>query len=314
MRVWIALGIVYVVWGSTYLGIRVTVETMPPLLAGGARFALAGALMWIAIAARRGPRAAGLSRRELLSCSLVGLGLVAGGNGLVMVAEQDVPSGLAALIMAAIPLWVVLFRRLTGERIGLATLLGVAAGFSGVALLLLPGGGGAHVRIGPLLIVVGASLSWSIGTFLSPRLPMPRDPFLSTAAQMLVGGVVAAAAGLALGEAGDVHLGAFSARSWVAFAGLVLIGSLVAFTAYTWVLQHAPVSTVATYAFVNPVVAVFLGWIVLGERVSGMVLVAAAVIVGSVAVIVRCEGGASSGAPEDRDPGPRPAPGEPLAT
>jgi drug/metabolite transporter (DMT)-like permease len=289
VRVWIALGIVYVVWGSTYLGIRVVVETMPPLLTSGVRFALAGAIMWVAIAARKGLRGARLDRRQLLACTLVGAGLVAGGNGLVMVAEQDVPSGLAALIMAAIPLWVVLLRAVTGERVGLATLGGVAVGFAGVALLLLPGGGGTHADTGPLLTVVAASFLWSVGTILSQRLSMPRDAFLSTGAQMVMGGLIAGAAGLLVGEAGDVHLSSFSTRSWVAFVYLVFIGSIVAFTAYSWVLQNAPVSTVATYAFVNPVVAVFLGWLVLDEKVTGTILVATGVIVGSVAVIVRRE-------------------------
>jgi drug/metabolite transporter (DMT)-like permease len=289
VRVWIALGIVYVVWGSTYLGIRVVVETMPPLLTSGIRFVLAGAIMWIAIAVRKGVDGARLDRRQLLACTLVGAGLVAGGNGLVMVAEQDVPSGLAALIMAAIPLWVVLLRAVTGERIGVATLVGVAVGFAGVALLLLPGGGGSHADIGPLLTVVCASLLWSVGTILSQRLDMPPDAFLSTGAQMVMGGLIAGAAGLVLGEVADFHLSSFSTRSWVAFAYLVLIGSIVAFTAYSWVLQNAPVSTVATYAFVNPVVAVFLGWLVLDEKVTSTILLATAIIVGSVAVIVRRE-------------------------
>jgi drug/metabolite transporter (DMT)-like permease len=289
VRVWVALGIVYVVWGSTYLGIRVVVETMPPLLTSGLRFGLAGAIMWIAVAARKGLRGARLSRSQLLACTLVGAGLVAGGNGLVMVAEQHVPSGLAALIMAAIPLWVVLLRAVTGERVGLATLGGVAVGFAGVAMLLLPGGGGTHADTGPLLTVVAASLLWSVGTILSQRLDMPPDAILSTGAQMVMGGLIAGTAGLLAGELADFHVSTFSTRSWVAFAYLVFIGSIVAFTAYSWLLQNAPVSTVATYAFVNPVVAVFLGWVVLDEKVTGTILLATAVIVGSVAVIVRRE-------------------------
>jgi drug/metabolite transporter (DMT)-like permease len=232
----------------------------------------------------------------------VGAGLVAGGNGLVMVAEQNVPSGLAALIMAAIPLWVVLMRAVTGERVGAATLAGVAVGFAGVALLLLPGGGGAHADTGPLLIVVCASFLWSTGTFLSSRLDMPKDAFLSTAAQMVTGGLIAGAAGLLHGELNDFDVGTFSTRSWVAFAYLVLIGSIVAFTAFSWALQHAPVSTVATYAFVNPVVAVFLGWAILGESVTGTILLAAAIIVSSVAVIVRRESRAEPELHRRRDP------------
>src|SRR4051794_40333949 len=225
-RLWTALGIVYVVWGSTYLGIRVVVETMPPLLTSCLRFALAGTIMWVAIAIRKGLSGARIGRRQLLACTLVGAGLVAGGNGLVMVAEQDVPSGLAALIMAAIPLWVVVFRAVLGERVGVATLAGVAVGFAGVALLLLPGGG-THADTGPLLIVVCASFLWSVGTILSQRLEMPRDAFLSTGAQMVMGGLIAGAAGLLLGEASDFEVASFSTRSWVAFAYLVFIGSIV---------------------------------------------------------------------------------------
>jgi drug/metabolite transporter (DMT)-like permease len=302
-RVWTALGIVYVVWGSTYLGIRVVVETMPPLLTSGVRFVAAGAIMWAAMAIRRGLGGVRIDRRQLLACVIVGACLVAGGNGLVMVAEQDVPSGLAALIMAAIPLWVVLLRRATGERVGAATLAGVAVGFVGVALLLLPGGGGAHAPLGPLLVVVCASFLWSVGTILSRRLPLPPDAFVSTSVQMITGGLIAAAAGLVHGEAGDFDVGSFSTRSWVALAYLVFVGAIVAYTAYSWVLQHAPVSTVATYAYVNPVVAVFLGWLILDEQVTLAILVAAAIIVGSVAVIVRRE---SRAAPTEETPAPTP--------
>jgi len=298
VRVWIALGIVYVVWGSTYLGIRVVVETMPPLLTSGLRFGLAGGLMWAFVALRKGRRGARLTRSQLLACTLVGAGLVAGGNGLVMVAEQDVPSGLAALIMAAIPLWVVLMRAVTGERVGVATLVGVAIGFAGVALLLLPGGGGEHADLVPLLTVVAASFCWSLGTMLSKRLDMPPDAILSTGAQMVTGGLIAGTAGLLAGETADFDLSTFSTRSWVAFAYLVLVGSIVAFTAYSWLLQSAPVSTVATYAFVNPVVAVFLGWLILDEKVTTTILVATAVIVGSVAMIVRRESQPADGEPE----------------
>src|SRR4051794_37633753 len=267
-RLWTALGIVYVVWGSTYLGIRVVVETMPPLLTSCLRFALAGTIMWVAIAIRKGLSGARIGRRQLLACTLVGAGLVAGGNGLVMVAEQDVPSGLAALIMAAIPLWVVLMRAGTGGGGGPATLVGVAVGFAGVALLLLPGGGGEHADIGPLLIVVAASFCWSLGTILSSRLDMPGDAFLSTAAQMVLGGLIAGVAGVLHGEVSEFDVSSFSTRSWIALAYLVFVGSIVAFTAFSWALQHAPVSTVATYAYVNPVVAVFLGWLILGENVT----------------------------------------------
>lgn len=284
-RVWTALGIVYVVWGSTYLGIRVVVETMPPLLTSGARFGLAGAIMLAAVAIKRG--GLGVRRSELLPAAMVGAALVAGGNGLVMVAEQDVPSALAALIMAAIPLWVVAMRKAGGERIPYATLGGVVVGFGGLALLLLPGSEGEHGGVGGLLLVVAASFFWALGTYMSKTAELPKDPFVSTGLQMVLGGGVALLGGLVLGEAGDVHPGSFSSDSLFALAYLVVFGSLIAFTAYVWVLQHAPVSLVSTYAYVNPVVAIFLGWAILSEDITPLVLVAAAIVLSSVAVIVR---------------------------
>jgi drug/metabolite transporter (DMT)-like permease len=303
--VWLALATIYVVWGSTYLGIRVVVETMPPLISGGVRFMAAGAIVYAVLLARRGPAAVRFSRDELIGSAFVGSALVAGGNGIVMVAEQDVPSGLAALIMASIPLWVILMRRVSGERIAGGTLAGVAVGFVGVALLVMPGGGGEHAKLGGLLLLILAAFFWSLGTFYSKRVILPRDPFLSTAVQMIAGGAVSLAAGFALGEAGDVRFSSFSGDSILAFVYLVLIGSIVAFTAYVWVLQHAPVSTVSTYAFVNPVIAVFLGWLILDEAVTMTILVAAAIIVSSVAVIVRRE----AGEPPAEETVPEPAAG-----
>ena len=303
--VWTALGIVYVVWGSTYLAIRIVVETMPPLLTSGVRFMVAGAIMYATMALLRGVPHVRLTRAELGWCAVVGGALVAGGNGIVMVAERDVPSGLAALIMASIPLWVVLMRRVAGERIAGATLGGLALGFAGVALLVLPGGGEGRGGLFGLLLLVGAACSWAFGSFLSARVRLPSDPFVSTAAQMLLGGGISLAGGLVTGETGGLDLGAFSSRSLGALAYLVLIGSLVAFTAYVWLLQHAPVSRAATYAYVNPVVAIFLGWLVLDERITPTILAAAAVIVAAVAVIVRRE------SPREERPAP-PAAGVPA--
>ncbi|MFL5827645.1 MAG: EamA family transporter [Thermoleophilaceae bacterium] len=287
-RTWLALGTVYVVWGSTYLAIRVVVKTMPPLVAGGARFILAGAIMCAALAVKRGGSYLRVSRAELIGAGVVGSLLVTGGNGVVMVAEQHVASGLAALIMASIPLWVVLFRRVGGESIQPAVLAGVAVGFAGVALLVGPGGSGAS-SAGWLAVLVGAAFCWALGTFAAGRLELPRDPLLGTGWQMLLGGMLSLAIGLAAGEAADVRFSDFSSDSLWAFAYLVVVGSLVAFTAYTYLLQHVPASKAATYAYVNPVIAVFLGWLILDESITWLVVVAAAVIVSSVAVIVRRE-------------------------
>jgi drug/metabolite transporter (DMT)-like permease len=285
------LAIVYVVWGSTYLAIKVADETMPPLLTSGVRFAIAGAIVYSVLLARRGRAALRVTREQLVSCAIIGSLLVAGGNGFVMLGELHVPSGVAALIIASVPLWVVLYRRLGGERVPRATLAGVAVGFGGVALLLLPGGSGGNARFLSLLIVCLAAPCWALGSYLSGRRALPADPFLSTALQMMLGGVTSGVAGVARGELGGVHPGSFSGDSLLGFAYLIAIGSLVAFTAYVWLLQHAPVSKVATYAYVNPVIAIFLGWAILSEHVTGTILAGAAVVVASVAVIVRRESG-----------------------
>src|SRR3954469_1427895 len=206
---WLALGIVYVVWGSTYLGIRVAVRTIPPFVMGGARFVLAGLLLYGIARLRGGPR--WVSRRELAGCALVGTLLAAGGNGIVNVAERYIDSGFAALVIAAVPLWVVLMRRVTGERVPLATLLSVLTGFVGVGLLLAPGGGGGSDRLLGFFLVLLASFSWALGSFLSPRLPLPSHGLLSTSIQMTCGGLVLSAAALVSGEVarfdvGDVSL------------------------------------------------------------------------------------------------------------
>ncbi len=281
--VWAGLLVVYVVWGSTYLAIAIMVETVPPLLGSGARFFLAG----LVFAAWRGVR---VTRRELAGCAVVGVLLLLGGNGLVAVGEDaGVPSGLAALVIASIPLWVVVLRGLAGERPAGATVAMVALGFAGVALLLLPGDRPGGAPLGGLLVLVVAAACWAGGSFASGRLALPADPVRATAAQMLCGGGAMLAVALAAGEAGEVDPGALSGRSLAAFAYLVVAGSLVAFTTYVWLLRAAPLSLVATYAYVNPVVAIALGALVLDEEVTGLMLAGAAVIVLSVAGTIRRE-------------------------
>jgi drug/metabolite transporter (DMT)-like permease len=287
--VWAALWIVYIVWGSTYLAIRISVETLPPLLAGGVRFLVAGMLLYGFLLIRRGYRAVAVTRTELIASTAVGTALLLGGNGIVMIAEQYVPSGLAALLIATVPLWVILLRYLFRDWVPRGTLVGVIAGFVGVALLVLPGDRPDGAPLGGMLLLILAAAFWASGSFLSRRLQLPRDPLVSTGVQMLTGGLVMLVAGVVRGELPTVDPSEFSTRSLIALAYLVVIGSLVAFTAYVWVLQHAPISKVATYAYVNPVIAVFLGWIVLSEEITGFVLAGAAVIVSSVAFIVRRE-------------------------
>jgi drug/metabolite transporter (DMT)-like permease len=285
VRVWGALGVVYVVWGSTYLAIKYAIETMPPLLSAGVRFLVAGLVALAAVRLLRGRAALRASGPELVTAAVSGLLLLMGGNGLVVVGEQRVPSGLAALIIACVPLWVVVLRAALRDRPSPVTVAGVLIGLVGVAVLLLPSGGGqADVRYGAVL--VGAALSWSVGSLLSTRRPVPADPLFLTAVQMLTGGTGLTLAALARGEQHRLALADVSAASWIALAYLVVFGSLVAFTAYVWVLGHAPVSVVSTYAYVNPAVAVLLGVVVAGEHLTAPEVVGGLVILLAVAVVV----------------------------
>jgi drug/metabolite transporter (DMT)-like permease len=264
------------------------VETVPPALGAGVRFVLAGAIMMVFLAARRGGvRALRVPARQLAWCAVVGTLLVAGGNGLVTVAEQDVPSGLAALLIASEPLWIVLLRSSVGDRVPRLTLGGVALGFVGVGVLLLPGGRPDDVPLGMTLLVLVASLAWALGSFLQSRVNVPEDTLTATALSLTCGGIVLVASGLVAGETLD--LGAFSAKSVAAFFYLVFIGSIVAFSAYSFLLTHAPISKVSTYAYVNPVIAVLLGAVFLSEDVAVATLAGMALVLLSVWVIVRQE-------------------------
>jgi drug/metabolite transporter (DMT)-like permease len=287
--VWVALWIVYIVWGSTYLAIRVTVETLPPLLTAGARFILAGTVIFLWLRLRRGKGAGRISPSEALWSTLIGGGLIMGGNGLVMIAERDVPSSYAALIIASVPLWVVVLRFIFRERVSLGTLAGVVVGFIGVAVLVLPGDRPEGASTLGVMLVVLASIFWASASFGAKKVPLPQDPFANTAMQMVGGGLVCIVAGTIHGEFTDLDLANVSDSSMIAFSYLVSAGSLLAFTAYVWLLQNAPISKVATYAYVNPVIAIFLGWALVSEEITPLVLVGAAIIVGSVAFTVRQE-------------------------
>jgi drug/metabolite transporter (DMT)-like permease len=285
--IWLALWTVYLVWGSTYLAIRVMVRTLPPLLSGGLRFVLAGAILLSILAMRRGFHSVSVGRRELWSCTIVGTALLLGGNGLVSVGETKVPSGLAALVIASVPLWVVVLRSIFDGRVPLVTLAGVVVGFIGVGILVLPGGSSSGAPISGLLVLLLASMCWASGSYSSTKLTLPRDPLVSTGVQMLSGGIVMTLVALVTGEGATFHTSELTPSSVEAFLYLVVAGSLLAFTAYSWLLRNAPISKVATYAYVNPVVAIFLGWWILSERVTPSVLIGATVIVASVAFIIR---------------------------
>jgi drug/metabolite transporter (DMT)-like permease len=289
---WAALGVVYVVWGSTYLAIRFSVETMPPMLSAGARFLTSGALLCLVVLAFAGPRGFRMTRAQFGTAALVGVLLPGWGNGLVAIAEQHVASGLAALLIASIPLYVVVLRRLIGQRPPAVTLVGVLIGVVGLAILLVAGPvAGAHGSAwwGPWLVVL-AALGWATGTVAGTRLPTPPNPLTFSAVGMLVGGAALTASGFLTGE--PVDFAAVSSGSWLAWGYLVLFGAF-AFSAYVYALGRLPVSTVATYAYVNPVIAVLLGVLLAGERFGPAQLAGGLVVVCAVVLVVRAENRAS---------------------
>ncbi|HET6562133.1 MAG TPA: EamA family transporter [Marmoricola sp.] len=284
----VALGIVYVVWGSTYLGIRIVVEQADPLTAMGQRYTVAGVLLGALLAARGGFSRLRLTRRQLLGTAVLGLLLPLLGNGVVSVAEsQGATSGYTALLIAIAPLAIVVFRLVEGDVPRLRTLVGVLSGFGGLALLVAFGrDGGDVIPLGPALLVLLAGTCWAFGSYIQPRLWLPDDPFVIAVYEMVLGGVMMTVAGMVLGQQLTLD---YTSRTWVALGYLVVFGSVVAFSAYVWLIANAPISLVATYAYVNPVVAVFLGWLVLDERISTTTFVGGAIVVASVAIVISSE-------------------------
>jgi len=293
---WVALGLVYVIWRSTYLGIRVVTESLPAFGSAAARCAVAGALLAMILAVLRGVRALRVSWRQLGACALVGLLLLAGGNGLVVLAESPayaLPSGVAALLISFNPLMLVMFRFAAGDRPRSATVVGVVVGLAGLVLLFLPGlgtPGGAHdiPVVGGVLVLL-ATIFWCVGSFATRWLPMPSDPFVASVYEMFAGALAMTVIAVSRGEPAPWGVDGVPARAWLALAYLVVAGSLVAYTAYVWLLHHAPISLVSTYAYVNPVIALLLGALVVGESLSAQVLLAAATVVIGVMLVVSTE-------------------------
>jgi len=306
-----ALGTVYVVWGSTYLAIAYVVDSMPPLLAAGARFTLAGGLMLSFLVARdrwRGARDQAPGRRlrrpravEWRTAIIVGSLLLLGGNGMVSFAEQTIPSGIAAVIIATVPIWLSLFDALLTRRAPSAVAIGgLVVGLVGVAILLLPSTGVDSLDPIGIGILVLAAVSWASGSLYARRGPLPSSQLLGTGMEQLAGGLVLLLAGAAIGEIGHFDPAAVKPEALLALAFLVVFGSLLAFTAYSWLLSHVAVTTVATYAYVNPVVAVALGVAFNHETLTPRSLLAAALIIGAVVAMV-------TGRPRDvKEAGPSP--------
>jgi drug/metabolite transporter (DMT)-like permease len=303
----LALGTVYLVWGSTYFGILVAIKTIPPMSMAALRFTVAGALLY-GWAVRRGDREGDRpGPAQWAAAAVVGTALLAAGNGAVTWAEQRIPSGIAALLIASVPLWMsILGRVLLAERVSWKAALGLAVGFAGLVLLVRPSGS-HRLDLVATLVVLGGALAWASGSVWSRRAPLPRNPLVTTGMEMLAAGAVLAVASVVGGEPARIELEAISGRSLLAIAYLVVFGSLVAFSAYVWLLRNVRTSVVGTYAYVNPVVAVALGATLGSEPVTGRTLLAGAVILAGVALIVTGQPGGHD------DEAPRRAGGARLA-
>ncbi len=282
-----ALWTVYLVWGSTYLAIKISVRSLPALLSAGFRFLLAGALLALILTLRG--RSIRVSPRELAASALVGLSLLTLGVGMVTLAETRIDSSIAAMIAGSVPLQVILLRTLAHERVAIATRLSVVAGLAGLALVVVPGGGGGASAWG-LALGLFASISWSLGSFFGHRLPLPRDGFVATTWEMLSAGFFLLVLGAATGELWSMEPAGFTLESVAAWLYLAVFGSLIGFTAYAWLLRNAPISKVVTHQYVNPLVAIALGAALLDEQITLATGLGATLIVGSVFVAVRQEG------------------------
>jgi len=291
-RLWIALTTVYIVWGSTYLAIRVAVRTIPPFLMAGVRFLIAGGVLYVWSIRRGDAESDPIGPRQWAAAALIGGLLLLGGNGGVVWAERRVPSGLSALVIALVPIWMALMVSARGqERLRVRAVAGLLLGLGGTVLLVRSSEtGGGSVSLAGVAVLVFASISWAFGSVLSPSVGLPKRPLVSTAMEMLCGGAMLSLAGLFSGEATHLHASRISGTSIAALLYLIVLGSWAGFTAYVWLLQNAPPSLASTYAYVNPMVAVFLGWLILHERVTGLTLVSGALIVGAVTLIIVGQG------------------------
>ncbi|MDV6294048.1 EamA family transporter [Rhodococcus aetherivorans] len=295
----LALSLVYLIWGSIYLAIRLVIEEVPPLGSMGARFLLAALLMAVFLAVRRGWRRLLVTRREAGGAAFLGVLLLACGNGLTSVGQlHGVPSGVTALLVAMVPVWICIYRAVSGDRPRALELAGVGVGLIGLAVLVLPTGGDrSSLPLVGAAVIVLSSLSWSFGSWIKPRLWLPQDVYVGATYQLLAAGAAMMLASVVTRErfGGEIGL-----RAWGAFGYLVIFGSVVGFTAYAWLLHHAPLSLVATHTYVNPVVAVALGSVVLSEPVTPALVVGGVVVLMSVVLVVSAQAGPRRGRAADR--------------
>jgi drug/metabolite transporter (DMT)-like permease len=293
-KTWVSLWTVYIIWGSTYFAIAKVIESMPPLLSMGIRFTLAGLILFTFIYLRQGAREFQVPRPEIASASILGFVTLGFGIGNVAVAEAHVPTGVVSLIIAALPLWIALFRTISREQITKLTWVGTLVGFIGVIILLKPGsiesvsGVSSGTLFFYMFMVLLGNIGWALGTYLSPRFPIPKNSLLFTGIEMLAGGIALTIAGLIRGETlGDFLDGSNS--SWLWFWYLVFVGSIAAYSAYLWLVMNAPVSLTATYAYVNPVIAVLLGVVFLNEVITLNYALGGAIIILGVLTVVSSE-------------------------
>jgi drug/metabolite transporter (DMT)-like permease len=286
VRIWLALGTVYLLWGSTYLGIKFSIETIPPFLMGSLRFLVAGGVLYL-LAIRTGDtRGDRVGSGQWLAALLIGAAMLVGGNGGVILAEQYAPTGVVALLVATAPLWMAIIDRVFfGHRLPALVIVGLVVGFGGVAFLIGSPGSG-RINLFGAALALAAPLCWASGSVFTRHVKLPIRPLVAAAMEMLWAGVLFGLLSLVTGELGRVHLQSVSTTSLLALVYLIVFGSLIGFSAYVWLLRAAPLSLVSTYAYVNPVVAVILGALFIGEAVSPRLVIAGGIIIGAVALIV----------------------------
>ena len=293
-RIWLALGTVYILWGSTYLGIKYAIDTIPPFLMGSLRFLAAGGVLYL-LAIRNGDRRADpVGARQWLAALLIGGALLVGGNGGVILAEQYAPTGVVALLVATAPLWMAIIDRVVfGRRLPALVIVGLLIGFGGVAFLIGSPGSG-HINLFAAALALAAPLCWASGSVFTRHVKLPIRPLVAASMEMLWAGLLFGIFSLVTGELGRVHWQHISTTSIVALLYLIVFGSLVGFSAYVWLLRSAPLSLVSTYAYVNPVVAVILGAAFIGEAINARLVIAGGIIILAVALIVVARNRAAS--------------------
>ena len=292
VAVWAGLLVIYLVWGSTYLGMKVAIGTIPPFVMGFIRFVPAGILLVGLVALHDRSAIRRPSRRGLADSAIVGSCLLLGGTGLVAWGEQTIPTGIAALMIGLVPMWLAIFGRvLFGDRVPVMAAVGIAVGILGVAILAWPVGGVDNLDPAGLMALMVSPVFWSLGSlYAAKRAVLPVPALFATGIEMIAGGLAFLVAAVLTGQIVGFDISAVSAQSWAGIVYLVVVGSLVGFTTYSWLLTVAPLSRISTYAYVNPVVAVILGSIILGETLTPRTVVAAVVITVAVMLIVTAKG------------------------